>query len=144
MISVKQTDLYSEVLREMNYKFGNVYIFDGFVISEINEGVSFSWDEHAQRIVTDVTNFTKCDGSELIYLSHRIFSYSLVPTDWLKFFRNSFELKGYGVIGYNNISFVNTVIENLFFKKKIRRFTTVEAAVDWAKSFELVEAGNLH
>ena len=74
-----------------------------------------------------------------VLVFHRIHSYSLVPNDWLKFFRNSFELKGYGVIGYNKLSFVNTVIENLFFKKKIRRFTTLEAAVDWAKSFDVVE-----
>ncbi|WP_400078053.1 hypothetical protein [Winogradskyella sp. R77965] len=139
MQSIKQTNLYGEVLKEMNYKFGNVFIFDGFVISEINEGVSFSWEAHAKPIVKDVTDFTECDGSNLVYLSHRIYSYSVVPTDWLKFFKNSFSLKGYGVIAYNGVSFVNTVIENLFFKKKIRRFTNIETAIDWAKSFELVE-----
>ncbi|WP_115818849.1 hypothetical protein [Winogradskyella eximia] len=139
MHSARYKDLYKEVLKEFNYRFGNVFVFEGFIISEINEGVSFSWEEHAQRIVRDVTDFTHCDGGNLVYLSHRIHSYSLVPNDWLKFFRNSFELKGYGVIGYNKLSFVNTVIENLFFKKKIRRFTTLEAAVDWAKSFDVVE-----
>lgn len=139
MLSIKQTELYSEVLKEMNYKFGDVFIFEGFVISEIKEGVSFSWENHAKPIVKDVTDFTKCDGSDLVYLSHRIYSYSVVPTDWLKFFKNSFSLKGYGVIGYTSFSFVNTVIENLFFKKKIRRFTTIEAAVQWAKSYEFVE-----
>ena len=139
MHSARYKDLYKEVLKEFNYRFGNVFVFEGFIISEINEGVSFSWEEHAQRIVRDVTDFTKCDGGNLVYLSHRIHSYSLVPNDWLKFFRNSFELKGYGFIGYNKLSFVNTVIENLFFKKKIRRFTTLEAAVDWAKSFDVVE-----
>ncbi|WP_299123472.1 hypothetical protein [uncultured Winogradskyella sp.] len=142
MQSIKQTNLYTEVLKEMNYKFGNVFIFDGFVVSEINEGVSFSWEYHAQPIVKDVTDFTKCDGNDLVYISHRINSYSVVPTDWLKFFRNSFDLKGYGIVGYSSVSFVNTVIENLFFKKKIRRFNSIDSAVDWAKSFELVEVEN--
>lgn len=142
MVSVRHSQLYDEVLKELNYSFGDVFIFDGFVISEIKEGVSFSWDEHASRIVDDVLSFTKTNGSDLVYLSHRIYSYSLVPTDWLKFFKNSFSVKGYGVIGYDNLSFVNTVIENLFFKKKIRRFTSVDAAVDWARSFEYIEAGD--
>lgn len=87
-------------------------------------------------------SFTECDGSNLVYLSHRIHSYSLVPTDWLKYFRNSFELRGYGVIGYHKMSFVNTVIENLFFKKTIRRFATIETAVQWAQSIEIVESDN--
>lgn len=140
MISIKHTDFYNEVLKVLNYKFGNVFIFDGFVISEINEGVSFSWESHAQLIVKDVTDFTQCDGSNIVYISHRIYSYSLVPTDWLKFFKNSFELKGYGVIGYHKMSFVNTVVENLFFKKKIRRFNSLNSAIQWAKSFDIVEA----
>jgi len=139
MQSIKHTKLYSKVLRELNYKFGDIFIFDGFVISEISEGVSFSWENHAYPIIKDVTEFTKCDGSDLIYLSHRIYSYSLVPQDWLKFFKNNFSVKGYGIIGYSEVSFVNTVIENLFFKKKIRRFTSIEAAVQWARSFEIVE-----
>ncbi|MBC3846919.1 hypothetical protein H8K90_11055 [Winogradskyella echinorum] len=142
MLSVKHTSLYKEVVKELNYKFGDVFVFDGFVISEIKEGVSFSWDEHAKRVIEDVTEITKCNGSDLIYLSHRIHSYSLVPQDWLKFFKNSFSLKGYGVIGYQNISFVNTVIENLFFNKKIRRFSDLNQAIQWVKSFDLVEVDN--
>jgi len=62
--------------------------------------------------------------------------------DWLKFFRNSFDLKGYGIIDYTGVSFVSTVIENLFFKKIIKRFDTIEEAVEWAKSFELIEVSN--
>lgn len=142
MLSVKHTSLYKEVVKELNYKFGDVFVFDGFVISEIKEGVSFSWDEHAKRVIEDVIEITKCNGSDLIYLSHRIHSYSLVPQDWLKFFKNSFSLKGYGVIGYQNISFVNTVIENLFFNKKIRRFSDLNQAIQWVKSFDLVEVDN--
>ncbi len=54
----------------MNYKFGDVFIFEGFVILVINDGITFSCEDHAQRIVKDVTGFTKCDSSDLIYLSH--------------------------------------------------------------------------
>ncbi|NRD22800.1 hypothetical protein HNV10_06085 [Winogradskyella litoriviva] len=139
MQSIRHSELYNEVLKELNYKFGDIFIFNGFLISEIKEGVSFSWEEHAKRIINDVLDYTKCDGKDLVYISHRIYSYSLVPTDWLKFFRNSFTIKGYGVIGYDDLSFVNTVIENLFFKKKIRRFNSVESAVNWAKSIDFLE-----
>lgn len=139
MISIKHSVLYKEVLKELNYKYGDVFVFDGFVVSEIKEGISFSWEDHAQPMIKDITDFTKCKGSDLVYISHRIHSYSVVPTDWLKFFRNSFSLKGYGIVGYSGLVTVSSVIENLFFKKKIRRFNSLEAAVHWAKSFDVVE-----
>lgn len=139
MESVKQKIFYKDVLKEFNYKFGDVFVFDGYVISECKEGISFSWEKHAQPMVKDITEFTKCDGNDLVYISHRIHSYSVVPTDWLKFFKNSFNLKGYGIVGNNRVGVVNTVIENLFFKKKIRHFNSIKAAVEWAKGLEFVE-----
>ena len=140
MISVKETKLYDEVIKEINYNFGDVFVFDGFIISEVKEGISFSWQDHAKSITDDVFEFTKTKGDELILISHRIHSYSVVPTDWLKFFGKSFNLKGYGVVSNNNMSLVNIVVENLFFKKRIRRFSSIEAAVQWAKNYELVES----
>ncbi len=139
MLSLKETQFYTDVLKELNYPFADVYIFEGYVISEIKEGIVFSWDDHAKRITEDVTSFTKTDGSNLVYLSHRIHSYSLKPMDWLHFYKNSFSLKSYGVIGYNSFSFLNTVIENLFFNKKIRRFNDLETAIQWAESKVLVD-----
>ncbi|MDN3492392.1 hypothetical protein [Winogradskyella bathintestinalis] len=133
MVSIKQTCWYNEVLTELNYKFGNVFIFGGFVISEINEGVCFSWENHGKLIVDDVIKVTKNESSDLIYISHKINSYSVDPWGWLGFFRSNFNLNGYGVIGYTSHSFVNTVIESLFFKHKINRFSNLETAINWAK-----------
>ena len=134
MLSLKETQFYTDVLKELNYPFANIYIFEGYVVSEIKEGVVFSWEDHAKKMTKDVAKYSNTDGSNLIYLSHRIYSYSLKPMDWLHFYKNSFNLRGYGVVGYNSFSFVNTVIENLFFSKKIRRFNDLETAIKWAKS----------
>ncbi|WP_282044038.1 hypothetical protein [Winogradskyella flava] len=138
MLSLKNTRFYSDVIKELNYPFADVYIFEGYVLSEIKEGVVFSWEDHAKKMAEDVAEFAQTDGSELVYLSHRIHSYSLKPMDWLYFYKNSFSLRGYGVIGYNSFSFLNTVIENLFFTKKIRRFNDLETAIQWAESKVLV------
>lgn len=139
MLSLKETRFYNDVLKEINYPFADIYVFEGYVISEIKEGVVFSWEDHAKRIVSDVHEYTKNDGSDIVYLSHRINSYSLKPMDWLYFYKNSFNLKGYGVIGYSSFSFFNTVVENLFFNKKIRRFNELETAIQWAKSRVLMD-----
>nr|WP_321223044.1 hypothetical protein [uncultured Psychroserpens sp.] len=139
MNSIKNTPLIDTLLKEFNYDFGNVFVFDGYIVSEINEGVTFTWDHHASLVVNDVTGFLGTYGGDLIYISHRIHSYSVMPNDWIKFFRHSYSLRGYGVVGYTNGSLLNTVIENLFFTKKIKRFNNLIEAVQWATNDILVE-----
>lgn len=138
-MSIKQSVFYNKVLKEFNYDFGDIFVFDGFIVSEMKEGFTVSWDEHMNRMSEDVAQFTGNDGTDFIYISHRIHSYSIMPSDWLKFFKNSYTLKGYGVVGYTQGSFLNIVIENLFFHKKIKRFNSLEAAVQWATDKVLSE-----
>ena len=139
MISIKHSALYDNILNEFNYDFGNVFVFDGFIISEINQGITFTWDYHAKQIAEDVSSFFNTDGNDIIYISHRINSYAVKPNDWLSFFKHSYSLKGYGVVGYTQGSILNTVIENLFFNKKIKRFHSIDAAVQWATDKVLAE-----
>lgn len=133
MKSIKEIDLHNTVLKELNYSFGTVFIFDGFVVSEINRGVNFNWNQHAQLIVEDIACYLGTDGSDLIYISNRIHSYSVVASDWLKFFKNSYNLKGYFIISDSNVGILNSMIENLFFNNKIKRFNSIETALNWIK-----------
>jgi len=133
MISIKQTDLSSEIIKELNYAFGNVFIFDGFLVSEINEGVTFNWEEHGKVVVEDVTLFLQTNGKDLVYISHRIHSYSVVAADWLKFFKASYTLKAYCIVSKGKLGVMNYMIENLFFSKKIKRFNSIYEAVNWVK-----------
>lgn len=133
MISVKQTNLYSEVLKELNYSFGNVFIFNGFIISEMNQGINISWSNHAKQIVEDVSCYLGTDGSDIIYISNRINSYAVMAADWLKFFKSNYYLKAYYIVSNNPTSKINFVVENLFFKNKIKNFNSLYEAVNWAK-----------
>ena len=131
MISIKQSHLNSEVLKELNYPFGDVFIFDGFVVSEIKDSINFSWSEHAQFIVSDVTCFLGTDGRDLIYISNRINSYAVVAIDWLKFFKYQYSLKGYYIVSHGKLSRLNLMVEELFFKKKIKHFDSIHSAINW-------------
>jgi len=51
VISIKDTDLYHDVLQELNYDFADVYVFENFVVSEIKEDVIFNYDNHAKQMV---------------------------------------------------------------------------------------------
>ena len=133
MKSVEHLPLYDKVQKTFHYKFGKFFFFDGYVISEINEGVIYSWEDHAQLVTSDISKYSN-DNTNLVYISHRLYSYSVVPNDWIKFFRNQFDLKAYAVVGYTDGGFLNMMIENLFFKKKIRRFTDLNQAINWAET----------
>jgi len=134
MISIKQTHFYKDVLKELNYDFADIFIFDGFIISEVREGFTVNWDDHMRVMTIDVCDFIGSNGEDHIYLSNRINSYSVMPSDWLKFFRHRYSLQAYGVVCYTQGSILNAVIENLFFYKKIKRFNNLETAIQWASS----------
>ena len=131
MISVKETYLYESVLKELNYPYADIFIFDGFIVSEIKQGVNFNWDEHAKHIIEDVIAFLDTDGSNLIYISNRIHSYSVIAQDWYKFFKGSYSLKGYYVVSDRKASMLGFMVENLFFKDKMKRFNSLFDALNW-------------
>jgi len=137
MKSVKQTNLYSQVLKELNYPFADIYILNDIVVSEIKPGVVFTWENHAKVILKDVSDYLGSDISNHIYISNRIHEYSVMATDWLKFFKNNYSLKGYYVVGLQKASVINTTFENLFFGYKIRKFASIEDAVHAAMVTQL-------
>ena len=140
MISIKNTELYSEVRKELNYSFGDIFIFDEFLVSEIKNGVNFSWDKHGKHIVEDVSCFLGTDGRDIVYISNRIYPYSVVALDWLKFFRNQYFLKDYYIVSDRKQSMMSLMVEELFFKDKINNFDCLYTAVNWAKSVRAIVA----
>ncbi len=134
MVSVKHTDLYLDVLLELNYDFGDVFILEGLiVISEIKAGVNVSWNLHGKQMAKDLTHFLGEHSKDVIYISNRINSYSVVALDWVKFFKNSYTIKAYYIISDKPNSKFNIMIENLFFNNKIKTFDSLHMAINWSK-----------
>lgn len=131
MISVKDSNIYKDVIKELNYNFADVFVFEKFVISEIKEGIVFNWEDHAKLIIKDVIAVLDTDGSDLTYVSNRIHSYSVMPQDWIKFFKNEYSLKGYCVISNKKTSMLSFMVESLFFNNRMKRFTNIYEAVNY-------------
>jgi len=141
--SIKQTVFYRQAIHELEYSFGTFYLFDGFVVGEINAGVTFTWDNHGKKVANDISELYDSNGENIIYISHRINDYSVVPTDWMKFFKyGKFKLKGYLVVSYTKIGYTNSLLEKLFFNTKLIRFTSLDKAIDWAKTKKNQEYSN--
>ncbi len=130
MKHVRKIDFFKNIREVWEFEFGTFYYFNNLVISEINEGVVFDWNmaEKAVKIAHQVIGKDK----PIAYISNRINSYYVVPTDWIKFYKNRHQLHSYSVVGNTQGSFASLVLERMVFKNSIRQFTDLEKAIEWS------------
>lgn len=130
--TVKEVDFFKNIREIRECDFGVFYFFDGLVISEIKEGVVFNWSM-AKKII-DIAYEIIGKDKPIAYISNRINNYSVVPTDWLKFYKNRHKLEFYSVVAYNKGGLSSIVLEKMFFKNNIRQFSDLENAIKWSIS----------
>ena len=114
---------------------GIYYFFKDFIIAEIHQGVIYTWDS-AQDII-QAAHEHYGDNPSICYITNRINKYSINPTDWIKFFNTNNNLNGYAIVSYTKNGWVNALIELMFLKTKVERFSNLADAIDWAKDVNL-------
>lgn len=112
--------------------FGKFYFFEKFVISELDEGVHFDWNR--VKILSEIMLTHYGRGRNLIYISNRVNSYSIEPQSWLKFDNEYNFFKASGIIAYDKKGGLSVVLERLFSKERIKLFSSLKDAVEWAFS----------
>ncbi|MDT0538794.1 MULTISPECIES: hypothetical protein [Croceitalea] len=132
MKRVKRIPFFKNIKEIREYQFGTFYFFDGIVISEMNEGVTFEWNMAKKAIKAAQEIFG--EDMPIAYISNRINNYHIVPTDWSKFYANRNQLSFYSVVGQTKGSFASLVMERMFFKNSIKQFTDLEEAITWSLS----------
>src|SRR5690606_33955010 len=68
----------------------------------------------------------------VVYVSNRVNSYSVRPTDWVKINNTLQTLIAVGVVHYSTFSKSIFSIEKLFYKKPFKGFESLEDAFVWA------------
>lgn len=110
--------------------FGTIYFFENIIVSEINEGVIFSYK--IADIIIGLAN-EHYRNKNVIYISNRINSYSVKPTDWIKINNKYRNLVGIGIVNYTNFSKSIFSIEKLFSKREFKGFDNLNDALQWAE-----------
>ncbi|RZS93883.1 hypothetical protein [Aquimarina brevivitae] len=134
MVYLKETPYYQDAIHEISFPSGTFYLFDTFVVAEVNEGILFTWEEHAKPVVEELTHLYDHNGSDIVYISNRVHSYATRPADWLKFYKSDFKLRAYGIVSYSRKSMLNALMEKLFMRDRFQNFATLDEAIHWAKS----------
>ncbi|WP_298319238.1 hypothetical protein [uncultured Aquimarina sp.] len=139
---VRDSIFYQDAIHELNYSFGDFYLFDRFVIGEFKEDTVVTWDDHAKLLVEDLTNLYDHDGSNVVYITNRVHRYAVKPSDWIKFYKSDYRMKGYAIVSYTPKGLLNSLIEKLFIKSKFKSFESLEEAIHWAKSLTEAAVSN--
>jgi hypothetical protein len=112
------------------FKFGKVYFFEHMMVSEFKEG-SFINYQNAVEFISKARSFYGED-QKLVYISNRLYSYSVDPVDWIKLGKGYKNLQAIGIVNYNSFKKKVFYVEKMFCKKYMKSFNSLNEAVDWA------------
>ncbi|GEQ86365.1 hypothetical protein ULMS_18730 [Patiriisocius marinistellae] len=141
-MKIAESKYFSNVKKIITINEGDFYVFDDYVVGEIKQGVVFNWD-CAEEVIEEVYNYFGNKNIKVSYVSNRIHSYSLYPQDWLKFFNGSNTLNCISVVTNERIGLSNLILEKLFIKTKVQKFTSLDNAIAWAKQQTIKEKNKL-
>ncbi len=119
---------------KIEFSFGNYYLCDSFVISEIHEGVHLDWDKILEVIGATLDYYG--DGIQIAYISNRVESYSIEPQLWLRFQKEFDFIIAIAAVAYNDLAYVNASLEKLFTNKSLKRCHELNEAIVWTENLE--------
>ncbi|OUR98988.1 hypothetical protein A9Q86_13030 [Flavobacteriales bacterium 33_180_T64] len=119
---------------KIEFDFGNYYLFDQFVISELNEGIHFNW-EKIQK-VSSILLAHYGNTIKIGYIANRIHSYSIEPLLWIKFQKEYDFIIASAIISYNDLNFINATLEKRFFQNSLKRCSSIDEAVNWVRNLK--------
>jgi hypothetical protein len=120
--------------KKIEFPFGNFYISNQILISELNEGIHFDWDKILQ--VIDLVYDYFGSYKKIAYISNRIYSYSIEPQLWLKFHEEYDFIVATATVSYNDFNYMNATIEKLFTKSSLKRCSDLDEAIEWIQNLE--------
>uniref|UniRef100_UPI00404B430D hypothetical protein n=1 Tax=Gelidibacter sp. TaxID=2018083 RepID=UPI00404B430D len=120
--------------KKFEFPFGNFYISDQILISELNEGIHFDWDKIIQ--VIDVVYDYFGEFKKIAYISNRIYAYSIEPQLWLKFYEDYNFIVATATVSYSDFNYMNSTIEKLFSKTSLKRCSDLDEAIEWIQNLE--------
>jgi hypothetical protein len=109
--------------------FGTFYLFDTFMISELNEGIHFSWKKVEQLAEALVTHY----GTEIKigYISNRVNSYSFEPQRWIDFNKTYGFIVATAIVTYSGFNYMNATIEKRLSGHSLKRCKSLDIAINW-------------
>jgi len=130
-MTIKDSNLAYEIEDIYVSPYGNFFFFNNFIVSEIHEGVDFTWKTAQETLKAMKKHY---GDRPVTYISNRIHEYSVRPQDWSKFVEANYKFSAYLIVSYNKRNWLNALLEKSFINTKVERFRGLKDAINWAKS----------
>ena len=130
-MTIKETPLASKAISIVKTKFGNLYFFDNFLITEIFEGMVVGKKEFTKifELCFEIYGRDKPFG----IVSHRLFPYSVNLFELIPISDKFNSVIANAVVAYTDISMKNFELEKRILKFKRKFFNNPDSAISWIK-----------
>jgi len=130
-MTIKETPLASSAISTIKTKFGNLYFFDKFLITEIFEGMIIGKKEFLElfSLCTDYYGSEKSFG----LISHRLYPYSVNLFELIPISDKFNSVVANAVVAYTDISLKNFELEKQLLNFKGKFFNNLDSAISWIK-----------
>ena len=133
MISIEHSVFKNLILKKLEFNFGNVYLLEDSVVSELNEGVIGTSHEVYQVLDKALEYYEQHNVvKHRVWIANRTLKYSVNPMEWirLKKMANTY-LCGYCVVDDSNNGFQKAILESRFVPINFKSVETLDEAFKW-------------
>lgn len=115
---------------EETFSVGRFFFYPNYIVGEFNEGVHVTKKNSAEPIRMAQELY----GTDipLVYISHRLHSYSMDPIGYQEVSQMFPNFKGFAIVSENRYRRMLAKLEKLFIKKPIAVFYDLDTAFEWA------------
>ncbi|WP_109300861.1 hypothetical protein [Aquimarina sp. AU474] len=117
-----------DVVKSYDLDIGKVIFYKNYLVIEVAEGISFNHEKATKLSVLTNLHFGDLPFG---YISHRVNSYSLEATDYMRIKEVFPNLTAFAVVVYNKFQETSVRIENMFFEDGIMTFDNLDYAKAW-------------
>lgn len=130
-MTIKETPLASDAISIIETKFGDLYFFKNFLITEVFEGMIIGEKEFLKifNLCSDYYGPKETFG----IISHRLYPYSVNLFELIPIAKKFDIVIANAVVAYTEISLKNFELEKQLLKFKGKFFNNLDSAITWIK-----------
>jgi len=130
-MTINETALANDAISVVKTKFGNLFFFDNYLITEMFEGMIVGEKEFTKifNLCLDIYGADKAFG----IVSHRLHPYSVNLFELISIAKKFDVVVANAVVAYTDISLKNFELEKRLLKFKGKSFNNLDSAISWIK-----------
>lgn len=142
MIPLEKSPYNHLILHKLEMSFGNIYLLEDAVVSELDEGV-IGCAEYVYQVLDKALEYYEKHNviKKRVLIANRTQKYSVQPVEWIRM-RNiaTKYLSGYCVVDDTKNGILNALLESKFVPINFKSVTTLDDAMKWMAMTQLQQA----